>query len=68
MPTRDTKTSGCWRSYEAHLQDVYFEWPTPFQDSTKKEEEQHCRTYLDTYLNGYKLESFYLKSKEATKK
>jgi hypothetical protein len=50
-----------WRTYEALLTDVLFEWPEPFADETKEESEKACRAYLDTFTNGYTMCKFYLK-------
>ena len=60
MP-RQKDTKDKWRAYEAHLTDVYFDWPEPFPDATKEESETACRVYLDTFTNGYTMTKFYLK-------
>ena len=63
MPkSKDTKDE--WRTYEAHLTDVYFEWPEPFPDTTKEESESTCRSYLDTFVGDYTMQKFYLKERD----
>ena len=67
-PSKDTsktkeKRSLEWDTYEAILDNVYFEYPSPFPDEPIGEVEEKCREYLDRFTNGYTMREFYLKKK-----
>lgn len=66
MKRRDTDTFE-WDTYEAILDNVHFEYPSPFKDEPKAEVEKACRQYLDTFTNGYEMRDFYLVIKKKKK-